>query len=171
LLYLPPEELARRRREFAHDITMRCEPDNPVANAASELVQQYDRRLCVVKAREHIAPGTPLIPGYYHLLCVNEQAPMSVFAIHANGAFCEPDSRILEILAAGDLHDPRTLRRFNEAQRRELRDNERDADRADDERKEHLRDLVNAATRTQVSTDRTRPWSQNVAGRRGHGSR
>jgi hypothetical protein len=166
MLYLPPEVAAARRREFAQEIDKRCDLADPLARHFTKLLQQINPRLMMVRARELIAPGTPLIPGYYHLLCANDDAPLSVFAVNENGAYCEPDSRVFERLAAGDLHDPRTMRRYRDMQREAQRADERDAQRADEERREHVRDLVNAATRTQISTDRTRPWTQNASGRR-----
>jgi hypothetical protein len=165
-LYLPPAVAAERRREFAAEIDKRCDPNDPLAQRFTRELQQIDSRLMMVRARPLIATGTPLIPGYYHVLRVNDEAPLSVFAVHENGRYCEPDSRVFERLAAGDLHDPRTLRRWAQAERDEQRAAERDQEREHEERREELRDRVNAATRTWVSMNRDEAWSQNVKGRR-----
>lgn len=166
-LYLPPAVAAERRREFAAEIDKRCDHGDPVAQEWTRKLQQIDGRLMMVRAHQLIPVGTPLIPGFYHVLKVNDDAPMSVFAVNENGRFCEPDSRVFERLAAGDLRDPRTLRRWAQAERRERAANEREIELEHEERRDELRERVDAATRTQVSLTAAQRWTQNVAGRRG----
>lgn len=165
-LFLPPSVAAERRREFAAEIDKRCDHGDPVAADFTRLLQQIDERLMMVRAHQLIPAGTPLVPGFYHVLRVNDDAPMSVFAVHANGHFCEPDSRVFERLAAGDMHDPRTFRHWREAERAQVRANAREIEDDNAERRDELQARVKAATRAQVSLDRTIPWTQSSRGRR-----
>ena len=166
-LYLPESVLAERRAVFAAEITARCEP-SALADAYSELLQQVDPALCMVKARQLISPGTPLVPGCYHVLRTNPGAPMSVFPVtDEHGAFVEPTSRVLDRLRAGDLRNRDVYRQVTEAPRRQHEAAERERERDNAERREHLSELVDAYTRTSISTNRDSPWTQNQAGRRG----
>lgn len=165
-LYLPPSVVADERQRYAADLLSRVDSDDPVAQRFTVLLRRIDPRLRLVRARERIEPGTPLVPGYYHLLRFNEHAPISVFTLHDNGAFAEPNSRVFERLAAGDLHDPRVMRELRDAPEQARREAERERNRERVARREELRDRVNAATRAQVSMDDTLPWTQNSQGRR-----
>jgi len=164
-LYLPPAVAAERRKEFAAEIDKRCDHNDPIAIEWTRKLQAIDPRLMMVRAHRLIPTGTPLVPGFFHVLRVNDEAPMSVFAINENGAFCYPDSRVIDRLSAGDLHDPRVLRRWAQAERDRVAGIERDKERDNEDRREEVRDRVNAATRTTVSL--LPGWSQNHAGRRG----
>jgi hypothetical protein len=117
----------------------------------------------LVRALDAVVPGVPMRPGYYHLMVDNgEYAPLTVTVIEgASGEFAEPTSRIFEKLFAGDMREQRNLNRWKQAERAEFEANARELERDNEERREHLRDLVNAYTRTSISTTTARPWTQN----------
>jgi len=165
-LYLPPSVMAAERLRFAADIDARVDRDDPVALRFTRLLQAHDRRLIMVRAKDTIAPGTPLKPGYYHLIVRNDNAPLSVFPVEgANGEYVEPTSRVFTRLAAGDMHNPAVYREMVQKDRRRDAEVERDKKLRKEQRRDHLRDNVNAATRTSVSMNRDARWTQNASGR------
>lgn len=165
-LYLPPSIVADERQRYAADLLSRVDTADPVAQRFTALLRRIDPLLRMVRAKERIEPGTPLVPGYYHVLRFNEHAPISVFTLHDNGAFAEPNSRVFDRLAAGDLHDPRVMRALKDVPRQAALEAERERNRERVVRRDELRDRVNAAVRTQISMDTSVPWTQNAQGRR-----
>ena len=168
-LYLPASlarEAAERRERFRADVfaSIELDDDDPVLAEWTFRLQQFDRRLMLVRAREEVVRGLPMKPGYYHLLIDNgPDVPLSITVVEGGaGEFCEPTSRIFEKLMAGDMREQRNLDRFERAAREEFEANAREL--ADDkaERREHIKDLVNAYTRTSVSLTKARPWTQNT---------
>jgi hypothetical protein len=164
-LLLPPSVIAERRLAHASAIDAGTTPD-PLAEQFTRTLRRIDPRLMMVRAQERVPPGCPLRPGFYHLLRRNDDAPISVFPIHEHEQFVVPDSRVFDRLAAGDLHDPRTLRDWNHAQQASKQTVKRDQARANNDRREHLHEVVNAATRAQVSMDRSVPWTQSSNAKR-----
>ena len=166
-LYLPPWVVERRRREFEAAVLRNVTVEDPRAREYTRLLQQVHPDLFMVKARDKITDDVPLRPGFYHVLKRNPDAPLSVLEVHENGRYCEPDSRVFDRLAAGNLRERRVRDELDRRDRAEQDRITRDRARRDDDRRAHLREAVNAAVRAQVSMSRDRPWSQNVAGRRG----
>lgn len=158
------------RRGFEADVLASVTVEDPVCDDFTRRLQRVDPDLFMVRARAHVRPGTPLWPGHYHVLKRNLGAPMSVFHVHdGHDGFVVPTERVFEMLAAGDLRDPRTLRQWAEDQRRAEQAVERDRVLETEDRRTELRERVNAAVRTQVSLDRSIPWTQNASGRRPQG--
>lgn len=108
----------------------------------------------------------PLHRHYWYVVRDNGDAPASFLAVHADGQPCEPNSRLLDTLRQSNLHNRAVFERNLRAQRDEELAIQRDEDRADAERREHLRELVNASMRAQVSMSRDAPWTQNQSGRK-----
>jgi hypothetical protein len=159
-IFLPPRvarELAQRTLSFRADVLASIDLDDtdPVLREFTARLQAIDPRVIMVRAKPKVVPGVPMAPGYYHLLIDNgTTVPITVTVIEGeHGEFVQPTSRVLDKLAAGDLRQDRTRRRF---ERERVHDRE--------ERIDHRRDLVNAYTRTSVSTTEATPWRQNQAG-------
>jgi hypothetical protein len=167
-LYLPPRLAAEERERFIADVLERC-ADDPVATDFTRALRRVDERLMMVRARDTIEGGTPLRAGFYHVLRFNEGAPLSVFALHDNGRYIEPNSKVFERLAAGNLHDPRVFRALKDIPRLAQAEEDRQKARERSDRRDELRDRVNAATRTYISFNDDTPWSQNVQGRKRRG--
>jgi hypothetical protein len=159
------DELNEQRRRYRQAVldSIVLDDSDPLLLDYCRRLQAFDPRLMLVRARGNVAPGVPMKPGYYHLLIDNgPEVPLSVTVIEgANGEFCEPTSRLFEKLVAGDMTQRRNLERMARIERAEYEANEREKQRNRAERREHLRDLVNAYTRTSISMNTARPWTQN----------
>lgn len=129
-------------------------------------LQKIDPALTLIQAHENAqVPG--LTPGYYHIIRDVEGAPPAILPLVGDdGEFVEPTSRILDLLRAGDLQNPRAIadRRRKDEQAARAREKQRQADH--EERVEEMMDHWAAATQTRVSMSDAAPWSQNVAGRK-----
>jgi hypothetical protein len=164
-LYLPPHVAAEERKRFAAEVAARVDVDQRCVEFTAKL-QQIDPHLVMVKARNLIAPGTPLRPGFYHVLRFNEDAPMTIMAVHENERYVEPDSRLFDVLARGHMTQRRVMDDIEHHDREVERAAQRESARAREDRTEELKDRVNAVSRVQVSMDRSVPWTQNDKGRR-----
>lgn len=130
-------------------------------------LKKIDPALTIIKAVDDArVPG--LKAGYYHIVREVENGPPSILPIVGeNGEFVEPTSRILDLLRAGDLQNPRAMaerRRRDDAAERAREKARQDGH---EERVEEMLDRWKSMTQTRVSMSRDTPWSQNVQGRRG----
>lgn len=130
-------------------------------------LKQIDPYLELVKAKEQIEAGTPLKPGYWHVIRHNPGAPPSIMTIEGpDGEYIEPDSGVFRQLQEWcDLQNPavnhRRRKREQDIQAAQERRRAREREEADDE----VMQRYLAGTRTQVSM--VPGWSQNTAGKRG----
>jgi hypothetical protein len=167
-LYLPPWVVERRRREFEAAIWRNVTAQDPLAQKYTVLLQRIGPGLAIVKAHDTIHDDVPLRPGFYHFLQKPDDAPLQVTALESgDGGFAEPGGWIFDALARGNLRERRVRDRLEQRDRAEQDEIVRERERRNEDRRQHLKEAVNAAVRTQVSMSRDRPWSQNVAGRRG----
>lgn len=129
-------------------------------------LRKLDPFLCLAQA----GPGARVagvLPGLYHLVRRRDPATatfMMVTPLHVDGKFVEPSDAMLRGLRAADLQNPRAvqdrMRRDIEASRSAANEERRD----DEDRRDQLRDGLNAITRTQVNMSPDIPWAQNFAG-------
>lgn len=169
-LFVPPavaHALLEERRVYAADLARACHTDH-VCDRWNRELRRLDPLLRMVRAPEMEVVGTPLVPGCYHLIRDNPDAPQSVTPITGpDGGFREPPGSLLEQLQSMDLQNP-SVRRMRARVQQKL-DEQQDR-RREEIRGERQRDLLErwrAVSRTQVSTNTDTPWSQNVNGRRG----
>jgi len=178
-LFLPPRvarELAQRTLSYRADVmaSIDLEGSRHLLELAMA-VQRVNRHLLLVRARDQVVLGVPMKPGYYHLLedkGSESSAPISITVIEGpNGEFVEPTSRVLEKIAAGNAKERRNWERWEEIKRGEKAANDREQANNNEERRDHLRELVNAYTRTSVSMHGD--WTQNSQpnGNRARGER
>jgi hypothetical protein len=168
-----PGRLAReyheKRQGFRRDVlnSVVLDDGDPLLTEFCRKLQAFDARLMMVRAREHVVPGVPMRPGYYHLLVDNgPSVPLTVTVIEGeHGEYVEPTSRVFEKLVAGDMSQRRNLERFARLERERYDAVEREKQRDRMERRDHLRELVNAYTRTSVPGT-GQVWRQNEAGHR-----
>lgn len=174
-MWLPPQvsaELVEGRRQFRADLEQRMVRDamlrvKSVLDEFNYELKRIDPKLEMVRASEN-THGTPLKPGYYHVIRWNDGAPPSVMTVEGpDGEFVEPTSRVFEKLAREDLWDPANMRLLRQRQRLADEAAERLKLREREDRQQEMFERYQAGTRTFVSLDRSQPWSQNVAGRRG----
>lgn len=158
-------ELRERTISFRADVLASIVTDDsdPLLREYGRKLQAIDPRLMIVRALDHVVPGVPMRPGYYHLLIDNgDMAPLSITVIEGDdGSFTEPTSRVFERLFAGDITEQRNLDRWARVERERYESVEREKARENEERRDHLRGLVNAYTRTSISMTTARPWTQN----------
>jgi hypothetical protein len=171
-LWTPPKvdrDLREQTQAHASEVTGMVERFRGILKHYTRELKAIDPYLELIFAPPNAeAPG--LVPGRYHVMRHNPGAPPSLIPIQGpNGEFSEPTSQVFEQLKSTDLwntavgHERR--RREEAAERASVRAKEREQA----ERAEEVKDRWNAATRTFVSMDRSKPWSQNAAGRRGAG--
>jgi hypothetical protein len=168
--WVPPKvaaELVEERRQFQADVEQQV--DRARIERWERELKRVDERLKLVLAKPQ-AWGTPLRPGYWHIIRDNPGAPPSIMPIQTpDGGYMEPGAHMFDMLARSDLWDPRIMQHVRAARRRSEEAAERERAAQRQERQEHLRERVKAATRTQVSMNRDTPWAQNHAGTRRRG--
>lgn len=169
MLYLPgslQRELLDKQASFRADVfnSIAVREDDSLLLEFNLKLQNIDPRLLMVRAAEVVVPGVPMKPGYYHLLVDNGPGvPINVTVIEGDdGEYTEPTSRVFEKLVMGDMRERRNLERYEAIKRGEWTANAMELERDREERREHLRDLVNAYTRTSISMSTDRPWTQNT---------
>ena len=165
-LYLPPHIERQRRREFEQRILRCVTVEDARAREYTRKLQAISTDMFMVRAHDTVDADLPLRPGFYHILIRNQDAPMSVMCVHENDRYAEPDSRIFDVLARGNLRERRVRDRLAEVEREQREAGEKELQTANENRKERLQEIVKSATRAQISMDRTLPWTQNSAGRR-----
>jgi len=174
-LYIPAHVQARldleKRREFEAKVLRNVTIEDARAREYTEKLQLVSPDLFMVKANDTIEWGLPLRPGFYHILVRNRDAPMSVMEVHENGRYAEPDSRLFDVLAKGNLRERRVRDELERQERQEHADVEKEREERKQRRLDVAREVVLSATRAQVSMDRTIPWTQSSDGRRGAGRR
>jgi hypothetical protein len=172
--WLPPKvsrELREKSRSLREDMLRSAIVEEkqqraiPILREFNDKLRRIDPRLQMILAHERVTPGLPMRGGYYHVIRDNPGAPPTIMIVEGeNGEFVEPTSRVFERLAAGDLHEPRTMRHWKRIEREAADAARRERAREREERQEHLRDFVNANWRTSVSMNGSRPWTQNMQG-------
>lgn len=165
-LYLPETAVAEMRQRFANEVLKRVTIEDDRAKEFTATLQKIDPRLFMVKAYDEIEPGTPLVPGFYHVLRRNDDAPLTVLPVHDNGAYVEPDSRVFDALARGNMASRRVMSDLEQQEKAVEKAVEREKANKRDDRQAELKDRVNAAVRAQVSLDRSVPWTQTSKARR-----
>ena len=165
-LLLPPHIVRQQRREFEQRILRCVTIEDARAREFTQKLQMISPDMFMVRAQDTVDADLPLRPGFYHILIRNPDAPMSVMVVHENDRYAEPDSRIFDVLARGNLRERRVRDRLAEVEREQREAGEKELQTANENRKERLTEIVKSATRAQVSMDRTLPWTQSSDGRR-----
>ena len=165
-LLLPPHIVHQRRREFEARILRCVTIEDARAREFTHKLQLISPDMFMVRACDTVDADLPLRPGFYHILIRNQDAPMSVMCVHENDQYAEPDSRVFDALARGNLRERRVRERLEEQEHERFASEEKRLAEANENRKERLKEIVDSATRAQISMDRTLPWTQNSQGRR-----
>lgn len=168
-LFLPPSvtrELQQERMAHHARITALTHYAGTMDDFNTDL-KQIDPYLELVKAKETIEAGTPLKPGYWHVIRHNPGAPPSIMTIEGpSGEYIEPDSGVFRQLQEWcDLQNPAVNHRRRQRERDIKTAEERRRAREREDTDAEAIDRYLAATRTQVSM--VPGWAQNVAGKRG----
>jgi hypothetical protein len=162
------QELAENRKDFTAQLLDLFYLTGGILDDWNRELQRIDELLKLGQAVELIPAGFPVIPGYYHLLRLNRNAPPSVTPITGpNGVFAVPTSKMLDKLREGDLQHRAAVEARRVRMENEIRADERSKARFRQERREELFGRLRSATETSISFNPEHRWSQNVAGRRG----
>lgn len=165
-LLLPDRVVREIRAQAAADIAA-AQRTEICAEFNTEL-RRIDPRLELVWWPETNRPAPGFIPGRYHIVRHAEGAGAGLVepVVDELGGFREPDSGMFEWLRRSDMWNDRAM-----ADRRRAMQAMKDAEagrraREDADRREELRDRVNAATRATVSMNTASPWTQVAGARR-----
>lgn len=169
-IWVPPavsRQLKDNTREHNRRVLDMLQLSGRVQELWNRELRTLDPLLRIGKAKDRAhAPGVR--PGFWHLVRLNEHAPIWVQPlVGPDGGFVEPSMAMLESLRQSDLQNSRAVRARRAQDEREAESRRNARVRADEERGEELRDRVKAATQTSVSLNLDVPWTQNVDGRRG----
>jgi hypothetical protein len=171
-LWLPPK--------VSHELQQRTKENNAVTlsmfdlqygivgkwNKENSPLRKLDPMLRIGKAKEK-AEAIGVVPGYYHLIRINPNAPTWAVPLHdGNGGFIEPTEALIEMLRRQDLQNPRVQRDKEKAKA----DAEAAADRDDQNRHEGRVDNMmsnwRAIARPSILVSDVK-WSNRAAGKRG----
>lgn len=136
----------------------------PVIDHWNPELQRIDRDLRLTQAYENaVAPG--VLGGYYHLVRLNEAAPMWVQPLMGpHREFIEPSSAMLTALRMCDLQNPRAVADRHREDELAAKRRERDQANEAEARQGEIYERYLAGTRTQVLMSRDVRWAQNAAG-------
>lgn len=173
-LWTPPRvsrELRETRRQNDADIIASLEPGDPPEPINSKL-KEIDPRLYLGKAREQVVRGTPLKPGYWHVLRDNSDRDAGLSATpveDAIGGYVEPSdagSRLLETIKRNDLQRPGALEeRERYRKRREMEEKLQHEEWLGAKVQEGV-ERWEATHRAFVSMSRDTPWTQSARARK-----
>ena len=144
--------------------------EDPVCREWQPVLEALDPHLRLGRAKPMAyAPGVVMRPGYYHWVRDNPTTVITVEPITGpdGESFAEPDSRLLESLRGNDLQNPRVYAALIERHEAREREQERDRAREREDIDAEVLERWKAVSETQISMNRSTPWSQNVAGRKG----
>jgi hypothetical protein len=134
----------------------------------SEL-RKIDHRLEMVWFDESAQGIMGVVPCRYHLIRRNDApTPWSVIPIQTSeGGYVEPDSGVFEMLLRDDMWSATAQRERDRHRRLAEAAKAREKARETEDRQQEILERVKAARDTFISMNRSTPWSQNAAGRRG----
>jgi len=165
-LYLPPH-IARENRIRHQRRMLRCvTTDDPRCQYYTTRLKLRSEGMWMVRAHDTVDADLPLWPGYYHIFEINDNGDLNAMPVHNGGKYVEPGDWIYEQLDRMNLRERRVRDRLTEVEREEREAGERELQEANENRRERLTEIVQSATRAQISMDRTLPWTQNSQGRR-----
>jgi hypothetical protein len=163
-LHLPDSVVRGLREERASQIAM-AEVNAVCAEFTREL-KRIDAYLEMVYWPMRAPQTLGFVNGCYHIVRHNPGAAGTVEPLVGKGGeYREPGSWVFDMLRKGDLWNAEAQRERVKLQKRAQASADRAKAREAEERKEELRDRVNALTRTSVSLNDASPWTQ-VAGAR-----
>lgn len=176
-LWLPPtavrdpkvaEHLVDSRKDYNARLLQLFHVTGWILDEWNRELANIDQLLRLGQAFETIPAGYPVIPGYFHLLRLNPNAPFSVTPITGpNGQFAVPTSQMLDRLRESDLQHKTAVEARRVQMENQLKAEERDKARFRESRREELFDRARSAYDVQISFSPEHKWTQNVNGKRG----
>lgn len=132
-------------------------------------LQDIDPQLSLVLAQPN-AQHPDLLPGRWHLIRDNSdrgELPTVIQIAGPNGEYEEPSHAAVDNLLKADLWRGDAKEQRKRIQAYELAQREKVRAAQEEERRHEIAERIRSATETQISLNRSSPWSQNVSGRRG----
>jgi hypothetical protein len=161
------QQLAEDRKDYTQQLMELFYLTGGILTEWNIELQKIDPLLLLGQAVEFVPAGFPVMPGYYHLLRLNKNAPPSVTPITGpNQSFAVPTSRMLDKIREGDLQHRAALEARKARMEAEGRGGTRQ-ERFRDDRQREIFDRWKSARETQISFSPGHKWTQNVAGRKG----
>jgi hypothetical protein len=125
------------------------------------VLAKIDPKLRLMQATA-LAEEAGVLPGYYHLVRLNEGAPMWVQALTGpSGEFIEPTDAMLRGLRAADLQNPTVVRDRQRTDEVAARRKKRDEANEDEDRVQDTIEHWDAVSRTQIPMSPEIAWTQN----------
>jgi hypothetical protein len=175
-LWMPPQARAREpkvSREHQAGTRQWEARVKSMMHMAGPVIEHWNRELALIDpnlrlwraADTALAPG--VVAGYYHLVRLNEAAPLWVMPLTLpDGSFAEPSDAMLRALRAADLQNTRVVDDRRLASERAARSAEHAEAHDDEVRVDETVQRFKAVDRTQVSMSTDTPWAQNFNGSR-----
>ena len=171
-LWVPPtatRKQVEQRNAYTASVESMVHRFQGVMNHLNPLLKEVDPHLELIFVppnADRTVPG--IVPGRYMVLRHNPGAPPSLMVVEGpNGEFIEPGSRLIDEMRSKDMWSPEAERDRKQRRARREYEQERARERETEARRQEIQERWAAATRAFVSMDRSTPWSQNGAGRRG----
>lgn len=159
-LYLPDSARRAMRDEVAQD---RAELRSEVQELQGELdfwtrelrTRLGEPNLKVVKAHEKVGFGSPLKPGYYHVLLEHPGHPTTILPIeYPNGEFRELGAHVYDLMEENDMWNDRARRSGRERSRKLAAAAERQRARESQARVDDYNERWHSANSTQISVSK-----------------
>lgn len=175
-LWVPPS--ARRRdppvrrehregtRQWEATVKQMMRWGGPVIDHWNPELARIDPLLRLALASEN-ASAAGVRPGFYHLVRLNENAPMWVQPITGpNREFMEPSSAMLDALRMCDLQNTQVVIARQREDELAAKRREREQQAESDDRAREMFERLKAVSRTQILMSPDVRWAQNVTGQR-----
>jgi hypothetical protein len=145
------DEVDRDRAEIQSEYSLPGE----LAAWTRELRRLFDPHLKMVKAHEKTAPGSPLKPGYYHVLLESPGAPTTIMPVeYDDGSFRELGSHVFEMIEQNDLWNDRARKAGRERGRKLREAAARTRERESQERVDNFNERWKSANSASISVSR-----------------
>lgn len=174
-LWVPPKVTAelleeRRRREAVTLNALRAENEWEQVKHWNKELARVEPNLKLVYCPDPApvdAAAAGAKPGRWHIVRFNPGSPINFILLETpEGDYAEPGSWMFDLLRKSDLWNAQ-VQRERESLRRRAEDAKRRAEaNFRQARDEEMADAIRAHTRTQISMNRSTPWSQNATGAR-----
>lgn len=153
-LYLPQSARTEIDRDRA-DIATQYMVIRGTLDKFNEELQRIDPRMKMVKAHDHVAAGSPMKAGYYHIILESPGHPTTILPLeYDNGEYREPGSWIFPYLEEQDMWNDRAIRASRNRQQRIREAAERQRARESQDRVNEYNDRWKHANSTQILVTR-----------------
>jgi hypothetical protein len=175
-LWVPPTATKRQveeRNAYTASVESMVQRFRGVMNHLNPLLKEVDPHLELIFVPPNADPTVPgIVPGRYMVMRHNPGAPPSLMVVEGpNGEFVEPGTRLVDEMREMDMWSPEAERDRKQRKARREYEAQKAKEREAEDRRNEIAERWAAVSRTFVSMDRSSPWSQNHAGRRGRGRR